>query len=286
MATAATRARRRALIAGGVLISGLSVLAGGTLVEGFRPDLQPERESVLVLEERFDDAAVRGRGWFDGIVAVEPGQDADAVFRWREGRSEPDTGGALRHSFPASERVRLRFRIRLDEGWIGSGQPYHPHLFYLLTDVDARTIGPARTHLTAYVEVNGLRPVMLLQDSLNIGQPGGPVAGCGGTIGQCYQTAAGLNNGRAWPAGSDVLVVGRWHQIDAEIRMNTPGLADGVLRLWVDGQLVIDQRSVLLRTTAHPTQRFNTLLIGAWMDRSPRAQSLRIDDLQVWSMSE
>lgn len=43
-------------------------------------------------------------------------------------------------------------------------------------------------------------------------------------------------------------VPGRWHQITQELRLNTPGKSNGVLRLWFDGVLVGTQTDLLIRT--------------------------------------
>ena len=48
---------------------------------------------------------------------------------------------------------------------------------------------------------------------------------------------------KIWPTG-------RWVAIDQEVKLNTPGRADGELRLWIDGDLVINQNRVKLRKTA------------------------------------
>jgi hypothetical protein len=41
---------------------------------------------------------------------------------------------------------------------------------------------------------------------------------------------------------------GRWHQIMQEVVLNTLGQADGVLRMWVDGQSLGEEKGILIRT--------------------------------------
>lgn len=41
---------------------------------------------------------------------------------------------------------------------------------------------------------------------------------------------------------------GQWHQIEQELWLNTPGQADGRARIWLDGNLVLDQRNLIFRT--------------------------------------
>ncbi len=49
------------------------------------------------------------------------------------------------------------------------------------------------------------------------------------------------------PGGA--LEVGRWYQIEAYVRINTPGENDGILRGWVDGTQVFDRTDVRFRDT-------------------------------------
>ncbi|MGC9527902.1 MAG: polysaccharide lyase [Limnospira sp.] len=44
-------------------------------------------------------------------------------------------------------------------------------------------------------------------------------------------------------------VPGRWYHIEQEVVLNEPGLENGRIRLWVDGNPVIDRDDVMFRTT-------------------------------------
>jgi hypothetical protein len=48
-------------------------------------------------------------------------------------------------------------------------------------------------------------------------------------------------------AKTDVLPRNRWIRIDQEIVINDPGKGNGLARLWIDGDLVIDVHTVALR---------------------------------------
>lgn len=41
---------------------------------------------------------------------------------------------------------------------------------------------------------------------------------------------------------------GRWVAVDQEVVLNTPGRSDGVVRVWLDGKLAIENRGVAFRT--------------------------------------
>ena len=39
----------------------------------------------------------------------------------------------------------------------------------------------------------------------------------------------------------------RWIKIELETVLNTPGVADGLARLWIDGDLIVQDRAIALR---------------------------------------
>lgn len=41
---------------------------------------------------------------------------------------------------------------------------------------------------------------------------------------------------------------GQWYEITQRVKMNTPGESDGIIQVWLDGELVHDQTDVLFRT--------------------------------------
>jgi hypothetical protein len=304
----ATRRARLLAIAGGVVLVATPV----TLSELLRkpcpvcvecevcpeceecPEPEPE-EGTLLFEERFDDANIRERGWYDGRVIVE---DGAAVFRWRVGASLPDSGGAMRIEFPPTEAVRLRFRMRLSENWVGSpGPATWPHLIYLTTNLDARYVPPAWTRTTAYLQPSGRRVMAILQDGVNVNRDfirqdapteNRAVNGCNSLPApgvDCYLSGTQWRNGRYWPSSVDTFTPGRWHLVEAEYRMNTVangvGLADGSVKVWVDGALVVDVEGIVIRTGQNPTMEWQFLLLGPWLGSSPVDQSIHLDDLSV-----
>lgn len=62
--------------------------------------------------------------------------------------------------------------------------------------------------------------------------------------------------GTTAPAGGEMrrlddsalrLATGKWHQITTEAVLNSPGVKDGIVRLWVDGELAVEHTGVALR---------------------------------------
>src|SRR5260370_1489602 len=58
--------------------------------------------------------------------------------------------------------------VKYSANWIGSGRLYHPHEFYVLSDLDGAYDGPSDNWLTLYIEhnyQNGGVPRLALQDN-------------------------------------------------------------------------------------------------------------------------
>jgi hypothetical protein len=63
---------------------------------------------------------------------------------------------------------------------------------------------------------------------------------------------------------------------------NGKGVVDGIVRYWVDGQIVIEHTNVLLRTGAHASMQFNQFLIAPYIGvGSPVDQTMWVDNLTV-----
>jgi hypothetical protein len=275
-------------------------------------------QTVLVTEE-FDDTSFASRGWYDtnggALSTVEhlPGSAASYECRFAPGAMGCAGGSPGRHLFAATESVYLSFHIKHSASWVGSGQPYHPHMFYFLTDQNDAYVGPAYTHLTAYIEENQGFPQLALQDGENIDEAkigqnligvteSRSVAGCNGVatnIGvdsvDCYVATGSTHwNGVVWKGPSPWFFDSTpgptsksdWHLVEAYFQLNTVssgiGNADGVVQYWYDGTLVIDHHDVILRTGQLPTMKFNQLLLGFYIgDGSPADQTLWIDRLTI-----
>ncbi len=73
-----------------------------------------------------------------------------------------------------------------------------------------------------------------------------------GGKGELYLYAPGRSTrcGDSIGRGAWVFTPGTWTSIEEEVVMNTPGVADGAVRVWIDGQLAIEQEQVALRESA------------------------------------
>ena len=256
-------------------------------------------------------------GWYDGTggsidtsVYSPNGGNSSARFHWNQG-STGESGGARRRKFTPSETVYVAFDLKLGTAsapWQGSQMPFHPHIIYLLTDANGDYSSLAWTNLTFYIEWSLFTPRLAIQDGqrINTSQltnayPGllgsatpHAVAGGNGSQNQATPISAGYYsigapnyaNGTTWDSSSANLSNDRWHRVEVYVAMNTVSggipQANGVIRFWVDGALVIERTNVYLRTANFASQKFNQFVLAPYIGNgSPVAQDLWIDNLVV-----
>ncbi|MCA9065280.1 MAG: hypothetical protein KDA96_19560, partial [Planctomycetaceae bacterium] len=67
-----------------------------------------------------------------------------------------------------------------------------------------------------------------------------------------------------------------------DLRNDRPN-ADGIVRGWFDGELVIDRTDVILRSTDFPNMKFNQFLMAPYFGPGllPHGQKLWIDELAI-----
>src|SRR5881409_1257220 len=276
----------------------------------------PASAAVLV-QEGFEDASFALRGWYDNTgMATTAAQQVSGSraleVHFLVGGKTPTWGGAARHLFKETESVYLSYWVKYSANWVGSGRSYHPHEFLFLTNENDVYSGLSFTHLTAYVEhnyQNGGIPALQLQDGANVDQSkigvdlssvteSRAAAGCNGNTDgyatSCYDQGDGnYTNAKIFSAGQPSFMPnpgpgykGDWHFVEAYFKLNAiqsgKGVANGIIRYWFDGKLVIERTNVLMRTGAHGSMKFNQLAIDAWIgDGSPADQTMWVDNLTI-----
>ncbi len=276
---------------------------------------------AVLFREDFDDGNFASRGWYDNttlkLSATEHvrGSAGSVEYRFLPGATKPVSGGAMRKKFAETDSIYISFYVKHSANWVGSNRPYHPHEFYILTNADGGDCGDycglSVTHLTAYIEENGGRPSLEIQDVLNIDQSRigwdltditeqRAVSGCNGYSHadgagpeNCYQYKGAYRNDKTWRTNKAYFqdapgpyYKGDWHHGEAFFKLNSivngKGIADGILRYWYDDNLVISHENVLFRTGKYPSMKFNQFVIAPYIgDGSPVDQTLWIDDLAV-----
>ena len=289
-----------------VLVLGLRVSTG-----------QPAAPAVLFVE-RFEDANVASRGWYDNTTVSlstaehVAGSTASLEYRWTAGATTPLNGAAVRHGFTPSDSVYLKYWVKYSANWVGQSQvDYGHHEFYFLTDKEPDYSNLAYTHLTVYTEENGGAAQVAIQDGANIDETkvgidllglteNRAVSGCNGTYPDGYATLSCYRvsptqhwNGKQWrttpifdstPGSANYKST--WHQIEVFFGLNSvqngKGQRDGIIQYWYDGRLVLDRRDVVLRTAQNATMKFKQFVMAPYMGNgSPVDQRFWIDELSV-----
>jgi hypothetical protein len=135
----------------------------------------------VLFRESFEDHQLTRRGWYDGTKARIVGNAAAGngciEYAW-DGPDKPLSGSSpWRHLFEPTDRVYLRFYLKLSKGWSWSGRNYHPHLTHFLTTENGKWHGPAASHLTLYIEPVGGKLRLAAQDIQNKDKPHGLTQG-------------------------------------------------------------------------------------------------------------
>ena len=179
---------------------------------------------------------------------------------------------------------------------------YGPHEFYLLTNKDHDWKGPAYSHSTFYMEMTGGVPKIAHQDGMNVDinninedisstTENRAVCGCNGAldgyVGSCYQSGEYWNNVRSWnPSSFTPISVNKWHTVKVYFKFNDivsgKGVANGVLKYWLDGKIVMSYDNIIFRTAENSDMKFRHLLFGPYFhDGVPHDQKFWIDDIVI-----
>lgn len=266
--------------------------------------------SAVLFQEDFEDTDFASRGWYDSpggtlsSTEATPGSTKSFECRFASGGQVCAGGTPSRHLFTATDSIYVSYYVKYSANWEGSNTYYHPHEFFIMTNEDSAFWGPSTSHLTAYIEQNEGKPLLLLQDALNIdnAQPNVDltgitenrgIAGCNGGGGTCWYDGSIWRNEKVWPASmvyfqdtAGAYYKNDWHHVEGYFKLNTVsagvGVADGVMKYWYDGVLIISDSSVIMRTGQYPNMMFNQFLMSPYIgDGSPVDQTMWVDDLVV-----
>jgi predicted amidohydrolase len=243
-----------------------------------------DQAAGLLFREGFEDAGLHQRGWYDGATFAISGPGAFAgggsiMYHWKPNTTTPDSSSVARRLFEPTETISLRCYVKLSKGWGWTDRPYHPHFIQFMTTENSKYHGPSVSHLTVYVEPWNGRLRLAAQDIQNKDRPHGLTQG----------ELRGGYNGKTYDSEAALFTDDRWHCVEALFQLNSLDLerdkpnADGIVRGWFDGQLVIDQTNVVLRSTDFPRMKFNQLLLAPYFGPGllPHEQTLWVDELAV-----
>lgn len=90
------------------------------------------------------------------------------------------------------------------------------------------------------------------------------------------------------PLNFHTIRAGYWMEVTMRIVLNTPGVPNGILQIWIDGELKNTTKGVLLRTKLSP-QKFDQFAVITFMDSEiavRRNQSMYMDDFFIWTYDQ
>src|SRR4051794_15299875 len=248
------------------------------------PIAQAQQEPPgLLFSESFENDGLSDRGWYDGSRFHHSEANAFAgkrtiQYHFPRGKLTPDDSSGVRHLFEPGEVVYLRFSLKLSPGWSWTGRTYGPHLLHFLTTANGKFHGPARSHLTLYIEPVGGKLRLATQDIQNEEMPHGLTQG----------PLKGGYNGQFFDSKEAVFDDTKWHLVEALFKLNSLDTKadrpnpDGELRGWADGKLVVERTDVFFRSTDFPDMKFAQFLMLPYFHHGvPHDQALWIDELAV-----
>jgi hypothetical protein len=274
---------------------------------------------TVLFQESFEDNAFVSRGWYDNTSPVTtsaqhtPGSTRALEVHFPAGASTPVSGGSARHLFPVTTTLYISYWVKYSANWVGSGQPYHPHEFYVLSDLDGDYDGLSNDYLTLYIEQNyqnGGIPRLAMQDNKSINTSYGSLprnligvtenrstGGCNGVVetpmsSECYNAPPWYNDKKVdatlpyFSPNAGPGYKNSWNQVEVYFQLNSVvggvGVANGVMQYWFNGALVIDRHDILFRTGARPTMQLRQFALAPYIgDGSPVDQYMWVDDLTV-----
>jgi chitodextrinase len=272
----------------------------------------------ILFQEHFDDSSFAARNWYDepnhGTI-VSGGQSGNCLqWAWSQGATKPTNGDAMRLQFTPTDSLYVSFYVKFQSGWRGSQQTYHPHMFYILSNLDSAYSALANNYLDTYIEFVSdvgspytIRPQIALQDSLRVNSSLGTppnnlssttenrsVTYCNtplysGTTGDCYNSGYWYS-ANEWKASTASISTNAWHHVEVYIKMNSisgsKGQPDGIMQEWVDGIKVIDHSNILYRTNQDATKKWAQFVLAPYMgDGAPITETMWIDELTVSTAS-
>jgi hypothetical protein len=270
--------------------------------------------TAILLKETFDDSDLTAKGWYDDVNPVLSktehisGSISSLEYTFLKGDSVPSGGKVIRHLFTETDSVYLSFWVKYSKSWQGDAQHGGESAITFLTNKDSQFGGPWYNSLSVHVQQDSGKPVVYLTDPKNIDEANigndltvitesRSVAGCNGDSdgygpGECYPGGTCHSNYK--PFGKRIKYFqdtpgkyykNGWHFIELYLRLNTisnnKGIADGIIKYWYDGGLVMQLTHVMFRTAKNPDMKLNQIIMAPYIGVSPVDQTVWIDELTI-----
>lgn len=278
-------------------------------------------KGTQLFSESFENDSWTSRSWYDGTSSTgteSGGYSGNALkWEWASSVTTPTGFSTIRNNLTqATDEFLIEYYVKLDTGWQGSGQTYHPHFLGIMSEDDTDYQQPASSNSHLYFELlsdtsspyttytntlhqdtqrtndsNGTPPVDLtsVTETRSANQCNTPYAESGATGGDCYNDGTDYSSWNRWK-GDVSVPVNEWVKITSYIKSNTVtgGVAnfDGILKTWVNDSLAVSSETVQFVTGAYDGKKWDKIILFPYIgDGSPISQSMWIDELEVWSIA-
>lgn len=258
------------------------------LAKDFPGDEGIEKSPDVLFSTGFENSA-----WISEWTHYGRRSTAEAVAKDAPGKFEPLAGRALRVRFVKGQNLGLDLRYEFAKK--GRPEPEEIYFRYYLRFADdwnpsrdggkmpgiAGTYGEAGWGMRRSDGYNGWS----VRGSFAARPSAASVEGMT-TIGSyAYHAQAESASGEHWPwsAGpSGLLQNNRWYAVEQYVKLNTPGMPNGVFRAWINGRLVEERSAVLFRNT--PDLKIESVWMNVYhggVAPAPHDMTLYIDNVVV-----
>ena len=259
------------------------------LADGFVHDRGIEKHPEVIFATGFESLV-----WPTEWSEMSFRSNAEAMSEDSSQRFEPLVGRALRVRFvkgkhfgldlrfnfasqgkPEPEEVYFRYYLRFGDNW-------NPYLNGGKMPGISGTYGRAGWGMRRTDGYNGWS----LRGSFSPRPPAAKSAAALTSLGSyVYHAEVQEYSGDGWswgegPAG--LLENNRWYAIEQYVKLNTPGVSNGIARAWVDGFQVMEKTGILFRKT--PDLKIETIWMDIYhggLEVSPEDMTMFIDNVVV-----
>jgi hypothetical protein len=230
--------------------------------------------AAFLFEEGFEKPAtvsasayLSSRGWYDlrsPVITTSESHAGGSSLAYTIQQGQTANGG-MRLQIPRSRTVYLRFSRKYPASHLWPLGDRALHDFYVWADAGAYQ-SPTSMPFAFYVEQSSRTVGGVRRDGIAAVQT---------------KNAAGVYTGYEDPQLAPVFTGGVWHVVDARIRMNDPGQANGELSMSVDGILRIERTGLSFQGST-TSMLFDQIFFGPYFHEGARqTQTFWTDDVVV-----
>lgn len=273
----------------GVFVADPPEFPSGTVVQGlaaeYPEDRGIERNPEVIFATGFDEPGDWKSRWAKGAYGRMDKVSDDPQLRFSALQ-----GSALRVNLQQGSNLGMEVRLNLNDH---GGEPDELYFRYYLRFADdwnpnvasgklpglAGTYGKAgwggrRVHGDDGWSLRGMFVRSFPSDH--------PMSGLTQLATYAYHAEMSGLYGDNWLWPGALLARNRWYCIEQYVRLNRPGISDGILRVWVDGRLAMERSEIRMRNVDQ--LHIETVWLNAYhggAEKSPQDQHLYIDNVVV-----